>query len=389
MRLVLAAAALAIGLRAAVAQVSPAPAPASIVATLDSRVDASVRRVVDAQRLVAVSVAIVKDGRVVLEKHAGFEDRERGVPASTRTMYRWASISKPVTAVAAMLLAERGKLDLDADVRGLVPEWPEKEHVITTRQLLCHQGGVVHYANGKVIAMAPPADVAHPYEDVVRALETFKMSPLVATPGTTFSYSTHGYILASAMVQRGAGEPYWAFVKREVAARAGMTTFRPDYQWEEIPHRAVGYRLVGEEVVRSSDTDVSWKLGGGGFISNVGDLARFGLAMLTDGALVKPETRTIMWTAQKTTTGAETGYGLGFQVRQRGDRRTVSHSGSQEKAATYLLLLPDEGVAVAIMCNTQGASLAALASALAESALEDQPGSAGGTVLPFPLERDP
>src|SRR6185295_11395996 len=94
-------------------------------------------------------------------------------------------------------------------------------------------------------------------------------------------------------------------------------------------------------VVPSTDTDVSWKLAGGGWISNAGDMARFGAGMLGT-KLVDDDARVRMWTDQHDREGKPTGYGLGFGVRMREGRLIVSHSGAQEKAATMLLIRPEE-----------------------------------------------
>lgn len=373
--------------------VPPAVAPAAVDHGPATKL--LIEREAKKQKLVGVSVAVGREGKVVFQHHVGFEDREGRVAASGETMYRWASISKPVTAVAAMQLVEANKLDLDADVRTLVPEFPVKDYtpppppppapgapvpiqdpapsvpcVITLRQLLCHQGGVVHYSNGKVVVLPVPKDVEHPYQDVLKALDTFKESPLVCEPGTKYSYTTHGYMLLGAAVQRAAGKSYWSVVREWIAMPAGMNSFRPDYQWEKIEHRAVGYRKSSNgEMVRSTDTDVSWKLPGGGFISNVGDLSRFSIALM-EGQLVQPETFTKMRTAQKLKSGEATGYGLGLSVGTLAGKPTAAHSGSQEKAATYLLMLPEQRLSVAVMSNTEGASLGKLAEAVAKEWLE-------------------
>lgn len=322
-------------------------------------------REIESQSLIALSIAIARRGHIIHTQHWGFADREQRIPASDETMYRWASISKPVTAVAAMQLVESGRLDLEKNVRDYVNEWPEKPHPITTRQLLTHQGGIVHYLNGKVISSPKREDVEHPYADVVDALATFNLSPLVCEPGTKHSYSTHGYILASAVIQRAGGETFWHQVRDRISKPAGMTTFRPDYQWENISHRAVGYRRNPrkadqasgvEPMIRSTNTDVSWKLGGGGFISTVGDLSRFSIALLGD-RLVTRTSRDMMWSPQETRDGKKTTYGLGFHIRTRRGALEVSHSGAQEKTSTMLLIVPDDQLSIAIMTNTEGARL--------------------------------
>ncbi|MDG3002474.1 serine hydrolase domain-containing protein [Paludisphaera mucosa] len=329
-------------------------------------VDAVARAEIDKQRLVGVAVVVLDKGEIAWAKGYGFADREAVVavdPATTQ--FRWASIAKPVTAVAALQLVEKGRLDLDADVRSYVPEFPDKGVKITPRQLLCHQGGIVHYANGEVLRIAKEYDVEHPFADVVTALDMFKMSPLIARPGERFSYSTHGYILLSAVVERAGKERYADQVRERIAGPLGMTSFRPDYQWEEIPNRAVGYMRHEGMVDRRPDElvhDVSWKLGGGGFTSTATDLARFGVGLL-QRKLVSEETERLMWTVNKPVDpqGAKP-YGYGFFVIERPDgTKLVGHDGSQEKARTGLVLDLANRRGIAVMTNSEWADAMSLA----------------------------
>jgi CubicO group peptidase (beta-lactamase class C family) len=345
-------------------ETAAAPIPAFSEQTVDAFIEAAIRE----QQIVGISVAVAKEGKIVLERHYGFEHRENKVPAGPQTMYRWASISKPVTAVAAMQLVEAGKLDLEADVRTIVPAFPEKPWGITVRQLLCHQGGIVHYSNGTVTALPVPASPPNPYQDVVLALDTFKMSPLVCEPGTKYSYTTHGYMLAGAAVQLAGGDTFWKQVRTRIAEPAGMTSFRPDYQWEQIPNRTRGYRKIAGVVVPSTDTDVSWKLAGGGFISTVGDLSRFSIALM-DNTLLKAESFAAMRKRQTLRDGTRTDYGLGLRIGRLGRTATCLHSGSQEKTSTFLLMAPASKASVAIMCNTEDTELGGLARDILGSAL--------------------
>jgi len=168
-----------------------------------ARVEALARAEFERRQIVGMAVVEIEGGKVVWSKGFGFADRERGIAVDPgETEFRWASVCKSVTAVAAMQLVEKGQLDLDADVRTYVPEFPDKGVRITPRELLCHQGGIVHYSNGKVIQTKESYSEAHPFADVVTALDKFKESPLVNVPGEKYAYSTHGYILLSAVIQR-------------------------------------------------------------------------------------------------------------------------------------------------------------------------------------------
>ena len=313
-----------------------------------------------AQKLVGFAAAFVEDGEIH-EFFLGFEDREEEIEVGTDTKFRWASISKPLTAVAAMQLARADRLDLDADVREYVPEFPEKPWPVTARQLTGHLGGIVHYRNGKVVRTEREYDQEHPFESVILALDMFKESPLVAEPGTKYSYTTHGYILLSACrVERAGGAPFADQVKKRVLDPLGMDTCRPDYQWTDIEHRALGYKRVGTKIFPSTNTDVSWKLGGGGYVSNVGDLARFARGLMGEEILDR-EAWESMWTPMKTAGGEDTGYGMGFGIRDVDGKRRVSHSGSQEKTRTLMQVFPEEGRALVLMTNSEWANLGVIA----------------------------
>jgi serine beta-lactamase-like protein LACTB len=317
-------------------------------------VDAAMRGEMKQQQVVGLALAVIRDGEIAYARGYGYADRENRIPVTRETMFRWASISKSVTAVAAMQLVEAGRLALTNDVRALVPEFPDKGVVITVQDLLCHQAGIVHYSNGKVIRTEQEYGRPHPYESVVLALDTFKASPLLQPPAERYSYSTHGYILLSAVVERAGGSPFREQVRDRIAVPLGMNSLQPDYQWVGIPNRAVGYRREGDAIVRTTDTDVSWKLGGGGFISTIDDLARFG-AGLINRQLVWADTEAVMWTPRQPRQGKRTTYALGFTVEGSGQKLKVSHNGSQEKARTRLVIYPRLRHGMAVMSNSRHA----------------------------------
>ena len=348
---------------------------------LPKAVDAAMWDEMKRQELVGLAVGVIMDGRVVYTQGYGWADREKQVPVTRATMFRWASISKSLTAVAAMQLWERKQLELTTDVRRLVPEFPAKAAPITLRHLLCHQGGIVHYTNGKVVVTVRRYEQPNPFENVLMALDTFKHSPVVNAPGEKFAYTTHGYILLSAAVERAGKQKFANQVRDRIAKPLGMKSLQPDYQWRDIPHRAVGYRKRDGEIVPSTNTDVSWKLGGGGYISNIDDLAKFAIGLLHHN-LVQKDTARKMWTPQKLNNGKFTSYGLGFSIAQYHEGKLgkwqptkldhpapppitlVGHGGSQEKTRTRLLIIPGQNVGVVVMTNSENGDSTKLAGRL-------------------------
>ena len=327
--------------------------PPSVAESIDTTLTAEMEK----QELVGVALGIAHKGKPVYLKGYGKADQRNNIPVTADTSFRWASISKLVTALAAMQLWEQGKLDLDADVRTYVPEFPDKGVPVTTRQLLAHLGGIVHYTNGSVIKTEREYDVEHPFESVILSLDYFKESPLVNEPGTQFAYTTHGYILLSAVVER-AGEQKFADQCRErIFGPAGMPTMQPDYPWVDIPNRTEGYVQTRRRGPRPSrHQDVHWKLGGRGFTSSITDLTNFGIKIL-EGGLVKPKTMDLMTTDQTLNDGTPIGRGLGFDIQGEGKDFAVLHSGSQNKTRTLLVMLPERDLVYAFMTNSEYADL--------------------------------
>lgn len=312
------------------------------------------------RKVPGLSVAIVVDRQLRWTGGFGLADAENAVPAAAETMYRLASISKTMTATAAMQLAERGRLDLDAPIRRYVPGFPEKAWPITTRQLLGHLGGIRHYLPNEEF------DATRQYVGVLEGLDVFKDDPLVHEPGTAYLYSTYGFDLVGAVVEAASGTRFLDYLRENVFRPAGMESIRDDDARALIPHRAQGYvRIANGELRNAAPADTSYKIPGGGLIATAADVVRFAAA-LENGALVKPETRTEMWTRQKTRAGQVLAYGLGWGIGEWKGRREVSHTGGQERVSTVLYLQPDRGLAVAVLTNLQGARPTDLARTLSE-----------------------
>ncbi len=253
-----------------------------------------------------------------------------------------------------MQLVEQGVIDLDGTVGTYVSEWPEKRWPITIRQLLGHQGGVRHYAPKEVM------NKTKAYATSTESLEYFADDPLIAEPGTLFSYSSYGFNLLGAVVEGASGMSFVEYLVEHVFPLAGTEAMQDDSQSRIIKHRARGYGRIRPnggtppgELRNSMLVDVSYKVGGGGLCSTAADLVRFAQAMEA-GKVVKPASRDLMWTAQKTRDGTRTRYGMGWIIAEWVGRRIVAHGGSQAGARTSLVVLRDDGIVVAVMCNTEG-----------------------------------
>jgi serine beta-lactamase-like protein LACTB, mitochondrial len=299
-----------------------------------------------------VGAAVVLQGELVWSAGFGMADLENYVPATSATLFRLGSISKPVTATAALQLAERGKLDLDAPVQKYCPAFPQKEAPITTRELLGHLGGIRHYnKDGKGDV---PEDSARHFATMEESLGIFAKDPLVAKPGVKFNYSTYGYTLVGCVLEGAAAQKYTDYVRENVFRPAGMTATQADNYFAVVPHRSRWYHKNESGAVENAGVlDSSYKIPGGGLISSADDMARFAAAYLAD-KLMRRKTRDEMWTPQKIADGTATHYGLGWGLATHGNLSLVGHTGSQQGTSTALTLAPERNAAVVVLTNMDG-----------------------------------
>ncbi len=293
-----------------------------------------------------LSLALAVDGRIVLWTGYGMADVENQVPARDATVYRFASLSKPITATAVMQLAERGDLDIDAPIQKYVPAYPTKSWRLTARHLLSHLGGVRHYRNDEMLS-------TRHYASLQQSLEIFRTDPLLFPPGRRFLYTSFGYTLLGCAVEKASGLAFGAYLHERVFRPAGMDTARVDDAYDLVPNRARGDRRhAGGELRNSPLADTSSKIPGGGLCGTAADVARFALA-LQAGVLVRHDTLQEMLTPRATADGKSVGYGYGFNLSEQDGVREAWHSGGQPAVSTFLYLQPERRVVVAFLTNLE------------------------------------
>lgn len=312
-----------------------------------------------------LSAALVVDDELAWSKGFGLADVENQVPAQADTVYRIASISKPMAATAVMQLAEKGRVNLDDPVQKYVPYFAAKPLTVTLRHLMTHTSGIRHYKPGEF-------DMKEHFDSVEDAIQIFADDPLLFTPGTLYSYSTYAFNLLAGVVETASGLTFEAYLKENVWGPSEMTSTHLEHQGEIVPHRARAYLKAGPNggVANAPFADLSIKWAGGGIISTAEDLARFHIALNT-GKLLEPETLVEMYTPYTLSDGNVSNYGLGWQIHvDEKDRTWIAHGGGATGGSSYLLRYPDGKLAVALICNVQGAGdMRRLALDIAETAL--------------------
>src|SRR5271169_144824 len=299
-----------------------------------------------------LSVAVIDGGRVILTQGYGLADVENREPATTDTVYRIASISKSITATAAMKLVETGKLDLDVPIQKYCPDFPKKPWPITARELLSHQSGIRDYRSEE-----ESINTRH-YASIKEALTQFAGDPLEFEPGTRMQYTSYGYIALGCVIEGASGTSYDRYMQQAIFEPAQMPATRLDDVFAIIPHRARGYRVSASgELQNSVFVDVSNKPPGSGINSTARDMGNF-VAALYSASLVSNAVLGQMLTPATTRDKKPTIYGLGFfrggPIGTHRGLQEAGHGGDQQGASSVLYLLPERQFGVVILSNLEG-----------------------------------
>ncbi len=332
------------GARVAVSQTGAAPA-ATAEPYAAARTNAHEIGERLARGIPGLALAVAVDGHIVYAEGFGYADLEERVPAWPSTKFRIGSISKPLTAAALMQLLEQGKIDLDAPVQEYVPSFPDKGAKITPRLLAGHLAGIRHYKGDEFL-------IASHYDSVLDGLKIFENDPLVAPPGTAFHYSSYGFDLLSAVIESASDENFLSYMQRHVFTPLGLVDTTADQNRPIIERRSRFYEREKDGTTDNAPyVDNSYKWAGGGFLSTPEDLVRFGSALLHPGFLTENSLR-LLFTSQKTNSGQETGYGMGWFVhKSKSGQRIYEHSGGSVGGTCQLIIYPDSRVVVALLTN--------------------------------------
>lgn len=224
--------------------IMPAAAQERETPHLDAVNDA-VAPIMEAGQFPGVVVAVLDHGAPVHVGEYGFASLEHSAPARTDTVFELASLTKHMTALMVLSLAEEGRLSLDDPLSRYVEETPESWSAITINQLLSHMAGLSHrfeaMPNGQF-------QLAYTTDEM---LASARATPLEAEPGTDWSYSDQGYFLLGLVIEQVTGRSFETAMRERFWTPLGMDQTRMLDQSAIVPHRAEGYGVYDGELARN------------------------------------------------------------------------------------------------------------------------------------------
>ena len=303
------------------------------------KVDDLVKAEMQRQRITGVSVAVVKDGKIVKASGYGLANAELNIPATPETVYQIGSISKQLIAAGILILVQDGKLSIDDKISEFLEGTPETWRDITVRHLLTHTSGILREAPG-FSPLRVQAD-----EDVIK---TAYPLPLRFAPGEKWEYSNTGYFTLAEIVRAVSGEPWPAFLHKRLFQPLDMKATRTTTATEIVVNRADGY-IWREGKLSNADVYLALRPSGA-FLSTVLDLAKWDAALYSDRPLTAT-TREQMWTPGKLNSGASHTYGFGWAVDTVGGHKRVSHGGSLTGFRSTIARYLDDKLTVIVLTN--------------------------------------
>jgi CubicO group peptidase (beta-lactamase class C family) len=292
-------------------------------------------------------VMAIDHGKVVFEHAAGLADIESKTAATPATNFRIASVSKQFTAMAVMLLADRGKLSLDDPLTKFFPGFPEYGKKITIKQLLIHTSGLPEYE--KLI----PAGTSMQLDDLDVLHLLMDTKKLLFGAGEKFEYSNSGYTLLGLIVEAVSQKPFHEFVASEIFRPLGMNgSVLYQRGLNDVPHRAFGHARKGSQWVRSDQSLTSAVRGDGGVYTSLHDYQKW-LRGIDKQKLLSKASHAAMFSPQVLTdrNGAHYGYGW-FIDEYRGEPR-IHHNGETHGFRACVQRFPKRDAAIFFQLNCE------------------------------------
>lgn len=302
-------------------------------------------------------VLVARNGHVLFQKAYGMANREHDVPNKLETKFRVGSVTKQFTAMAVMILAERGKLDLNDPICKYVESCPKAWAHITVRHLLNHTSGIPDFTG------FPDND--HYERLPMTPLETmarFRDKPLEFLPGERFRYDSSGYLLLGYIIERASGERYEDFVRMNIYEPLGMTNSGYDHPWIILKNRASGYERNDGQVVNAMIMEMDTPFAGGSTYTTVGDLLRWDQALYAEKLVSRQSLEQIFrpyqgpyipdepwqrgWYARQR-------YGYGWWITKWFGRDLVWHGGIIHGFCSAILRYPQDHTLVVVLENME------------------------------------
>jgi CubicO group peptidase (beta-lactamase class C family) len=290
------------------------------------------------------AIGVIQDGGFIHRKAYGLADLEWATPLRPDSVFRICSLTKQFTAVAVMMLEERGALSVEDPLERHLPDWAARGRRVTLRHLLDHTSGVWRHDSDLV------ERTLRPNPPVADVLEMIKTRDFEFEPGARYRYNNSGYLLLGAVIESVSGMSYADFLRTTIFEPLGMEKTRLLTHEAVTPLRARGY-IKGRRRFHNARLDaMNWSWSAGALGSTLDDLALWDRAV-RDHRLIRPETLERMLAPVRLADGAEFAYGFGWGLADYRGRRIFHHTGGISGFGCHMLHFRDENLTTIVLSN--------------------------------------
>ncbi|MEL7423699.1 MAG: serine hydrolase [Bacteroidota bacterium] len=326
------------------------PSTATVIDITPQMIDDIVEQEMALQNIVGITVGVVENGVVTHTLAYGHRDQARDNTVTTSTVFRYASISKPVTAIATFRAITDGHLELNDKVDEHVSYWPSDDNKddITVAHLLSHRSGINHYGRDtNDNRVCTPVDPSYTPSGAVfdgqTSVDRFKHCDLLFTPNTNHRYSSYAYDLLGAVIENATGTDYVAYVNQHIKDVADLNSLT------STSTGPGGYDLdCNLNRTDEDEGNVAIKIPGGGWASNIRDLARFMQGVINSEFIPASYA---LW-QPVTFPNDNDRYVYGFKKRTRNNADFIYHGGAHDDVRTFMGFFPGDKNGVCVMMNT-------------------------------------
>ena len=321
--------------------------PAAGQTNLEAKVDEYVKNHLAGEKIPGISVAVMREGKIILAKGYGLANVEHNVPVKPETVFQSGSVGKAFTVVAIMMLVDEGKLKLDDEIKKYLTDAPPEWDRITVRHLLQHTSGMGGYPDNFDFRQDRSEDEIYQF---IRA------TPLAFELGDKRGYSNLGFVTLGILIHKVTGKFYADFLKERIFTPLGMTTARIISEADIIPNRAAGYRIVDGELKNQEWVAPTLNTtADGALYLSVLDMAKFEAALHAK-KLLSPASYDAMWKKVVTNDGVAQPWGFSWHIKDVNGKSIVGHSGGWQGFTANFDRYPEKDLAVMAFTNRRGAN---------------------------------
>ncbi|GAB3517872.1 serine hydrolase domain-containing protein [Emticicia fontis] len=310
------------------------------------------------QKIVGLSLAVIKNGQPIVNKGYGLANVELNVPVNSESVIRLGSVSKQFFTTAIMHLVQNGKISIEDPVHKFFPDAPETWRPIQIKHLMSHTSGLQREAPGYDNFKIQP-DI-----DVIKSAYNL---PLVFKTGEKYQYCNLAYFMLAQIITQVSGMPWQDYIQKNLFIPAGMThSYLTDF-YRVIPNRASGYMHKRDSLLNA--TAMLGIRPSGGFLSTSSDMIKWDKALTDQNSILTKDNWEKLWQPFiKTSDRADLKeyYGFGWVIDEYKGRKLIIHGGSNIGFRSVFARFVNDGLSIIILTNTDEANPRAIANALAD-----------------------